>query len=104
MAPGSVVAREGEEVRPGQVLGRLGSSGNSDAPHLHFQVMDSASVLNTNGLPFVFDRLTYQGRLMGTLDSVGDTLFSGETPAIDAHGAGSRTLQMPLTLDLIGLG
>jgi hypothetical protein len=64
--------------------------------------MDSASGLNTNGLPFVFDRVTYQGQLMGTLDSVEDTLFSGEAPAIDAHGAGPRRRQMPLTLDLIG--
>ena len=39
--------------------------------------MDSASVLNTNGLPFVFDQMTYQGQLVGTLDSVVDTLFSG---------------------------
>jgi murein DD-endopeptidase MepM/ murein hydrolase activator NlpD len=102
MAPGSVVVSEGDEVRPGQVLGRLGSSGSSDAPHLHFQVMDSASALNTNGLPFVFDQMTYQGQLVGTLDSVVDTLFSGQAPTIDTRDAGPRMRQMPLTRDLIG--
>jgi hypothetical protein len=81
----------------------LGSSGNADAPHLHYHVMDSACALNTNSLPFVFDQMTYQGQLMGTLDSVGDTLSSGEAPTIDARGAGPRTLQMPLTLNLTGL-
>jgi murein DD-endopeptidase MepM/ murein hydrolase activator NlpD len=80
MAPGSIVVSEGDEVRAEQVLGRLGSSGNADAPHLHYHVMDSACALNTNSLPFVFDQMTYQGQLMGTLDSVGDTVSSGEAP------------------------
>lgn len=102
MAPGSVVVREGDRMQRGQVLGKLGSSGNSDGPHLHFQIMDSASILNTNGLPFVFDQITYQGQLAGTLDSVNDPLFSGQVPTINARGAGRRAAQMPLTLDLIG--
>lgn len=102
MAPGSVVVRKGDNVQRGQVLGKLGSSGNSDGPHLHFQIMDSASFLNTNGLPFVFDQITYQGQLTGTLDSVDDTLFSGKVPTINARRVGHRTAQMPLTLDLIG--
>jgi murein DD-endopeptidase MepM/ murein hydrolase activator NlpD len=102
MAPGSIVVSEGDAVRPGQVLGRLGNSGSTDGPHLHFQIMDSASALNTNGLPFVFDQMTYQGQLVGTLDSVGNTVFSGQAPTIDMRDAGPRMRQMPLTLDLIG--
>ena len=30
--------RTGESVRPGQVVGLLGSSGNSTGPHVHFEV------------------------------------------------------------------
>ncbi len=42
------------------VLGKLGNSGNSSAPHLHFHVSEifdtqNASGLNGNGLPFVFE-------------------------------------------------
>ncbi len=101
LAPGSIVVRKGEQVQQGQVLGKLGNSGNSDGPHLHFQITDSGSFLNTNGLPFAFDRMTYQGQVTGTLDSAGNTIFSGEPPTIDTQGAGSRTAQMPLTLDLV---
>lgn len=102
IAPGSAAVRKGDMVQRGQVLGKLGSSGNSDGPHLHFQITDSSSFLNTNGLPFVFDRMTYQGHLSGTLDSAGNTIFSGETPTIDTQDVGRRTAQMPLTLDLVG--
>jgi hypothetical protein len=63
--------------------------------------MDSASSVNSNGLLFVFDQLTYQGHLVEELDSVVETLFSGKIPTIDTGGAGRRTLHMPLTLDLI---
>ena len=36
------------------MLGLLGNSGNTDAPHLHFHVMDGPSPLLANGLPYVF--------------------------------------------------
>lgn len=99
--PGSIVVREGDTVQQGQVLGKLGNTGNSDGPHLHFQIMNSDSFLNTNGLPFVFDQMTYQGHLPGTLDATGNTLASGKTPTIETQRAGRRTSQMPLTLDLV---
>ncbi len=66
--PGSITVRIGDRVRAGQVLGRLGNAGNSDAPHLHFQVCDGAGPLGTrnetlfcNGLPFVFSTYTLLG-------------------------------------------
>ena len=39
LQPGSLRAHPGQRVRPGEVLGLLGNSGNSTGPHLHLQVM-----------------------------------------------------------------
>ena len=41
----------GSEGQRRTVLGLLGNSGNSTAPHLHFHVMDTGSVLGSEGLP-----------------------------------------------------
>ena len=50
-----------EMVRPGQVIGLLGNSGNSDAPHLHFHLGDAPSPLGTEGLPFLIARFEKLG-------------------------------------------
>jgi murein DD-endopeptidase MepM/ murein hydrolase activator NlpD len=42
-------------VRRGDVLGKVGNTGNSQAPHLHLHVMDGPSPLLANGIPYVFD-------------------------------------------------
>jgi murein DD-endopeptidase MepM/ murein hydrolase activator NlpD len=54
LAPGSVAVTSGQQVRAGEVLGRVGHSGNSTAPHLHFQLMDSADPLRARGIPCAF--------------------------------------------------
>jgi murein DD-endopeptidase MepM/ murein hydrolase activator NlpD len=64
--PGSVRVKEGDRVRRGDVLGLVGSSGNSLAPHLHFHVMDGPLSLASNGLPYVVDAFTVTGRSAGT--------------------------------------
>jgi murein DD-endopeptidase MepM/ murein hydrolase activator NlpD len=61
--PGSVRVRVGQKVRAGAVLGRLGNSGNSSAPHLHFHVMDGASVLGSEGVPYVLRRFKLAGKI-----------------------------------------
>lgn len=53
--PGSIKVRKGDRVQPGQEIGLLGNSGNSDAPHLHFHLGDAPSPLGTEGLPFLID-------------------------------------------------
>ena len=52
----SICVKEGQEVKTGEVLGRVGHSGNSTAPHLHFHLMDSADLLTGNGVPCAFKR------------------------------------------------
>jgi hypothetical protein len=66
LQPGSIPVREGERVTTGQLVGRLGNSGNSTAPHLHFQLSDGSDALTSTSLPFVFGRYT----LVGTVDAV----------------------------------
>lgn len=56
MQPGSVRVKAGDRVRRGEVLGLVGNSGNSQAPHLHLHVVDGSSPLASNGIPYVFDR------------------------------------------------
>ena len=53
---GSVAVTLGEEVKKGQVLGKVGHSGNSTAPHLHFHLMDNADLLKAKGIPCVFEK------------------------------------------------
>jgi murein DD-endopeptidase MepM/ murein hydrolase activator NlpD len=64
--PGSVRVKEGQQVKRGDVLGLVGSSGNSLAPHLHFQVMDGPLPLASNGLPYEVDSFAVTGRGAGT--------------------------------------
>jgi Peptidase family M23 len=61
LQPGSVRVKVGDRVRRGQVLGRVGNSGNSTEPHLHFHVSDASSPLGSEGVPYAFD--TFQQRL-----------------------------------------
>ena len=53
---GSVAVRSGETVRTGQQLGRVGSSGSSWVPHLHFHVMRDG--IEGPGVPVKFENLT----------------------------------------------
>jgi hypothetical protein len=50
MARGSLVVRPGDEVSAGQRLGRVGLSGDTEFPHLHFTVREGSKVVD----PFAY--------------------------------------------------
>jgi hypothetical protein len=66
MQPGTIQVRVGQRVAAGQLLGLVGNSGNSVAPHLHFQVTDRSSSLAANGLPYEIKDFQITGRSPGT--------------------------------------
>jgi len=63
MVNGSVRVKAGDTVTEGQVIGLMGNTGNSDAPHLHFQVItDNPAVLGGEGYPIVYRSFDVTGR------------------------------------------
>jgi len=57
LKPGSVLVRVGQSVGAGEPIGRLGSSGNSTEPHLHFQLCDRPTPLQCAGIPIAFKQI-----------------------------------------------
>lgn len=60
LQPGSVRIEVGAQVKAGDVIGKLGSSGNSTEPHLHFHVCDESDPLMCAGIPVAFSNVTIQ--------------------------------------------
>lgn len=57
MRPHSATVKVGARVHRGQVIGRLGNSGNSTAPHLHFHLTNAPEFIFADGEPYVFARM-----------------------------------------------
>ena len=66
LQPGSLRVHSGEKVHPGQVIGLVGNTGNSLAPHLHFQLMAEPSSLASNGLPYALDSFEVSAQIPST--------------------------------------
>jgi len=56
LQPGSLRLKVGDRVRRGQVLARVGASGDAREPHLHFEVTTSSKLLAGEGVPYLIDR------------------------------------------------
>jgi murein DD-endopeptidase MepM/ murein hydrolase activator NlpD len=84
---------EGDHVGRGQVLGRLGNSGNTTGPHLHFHVMDAPLALGADhNLPYVIDSFRYRG------------YFEDDGTPVISKNPQSREDELPLTQSVVDFG
>lgn len=97
---GSITVVPGQHVHLGQVIAKLGNSGNTSAPHLHIHVMNAPSALGADGLPFTFSHLSVAGHLDAarwySTTGIDGVWRSGPPAAPDP-----RTNQFPLDLNII---
>ena len=64
LQPGSVAVSTGDRVTAGQLLGRVGNSGNSSEPHVHLHLQDSTRPYFGEGIPFHFHGYRQEGRFV----------------------------------------
>lgn len=99
LAPGSVAVKAGQRVRRGDVLGRVGTSGNSSEPHLHFQVTDGSSTFASNGLPYLLSRFVV--REQGVSTAAFDKAIIDGKPLARETRANAADGERVLPLDLL---
>jgi hypothetical protein len=66
MQPGSVMLKKGDAVKQGQVVGKMGNSGDANMPHLHYQLTTGGLLFASDALPFHFENLPSRTFTRGT--------------------------------------
>jgi hypothetical protein len=97
LQPGSLRVKRGDRVSRGQIIGLLGNTGNTDAPHLHFHIMDGPSPLASDGLPFVFTSFTGQG----VVTDLGPVFAGQMAPMNESALVGGHVNELPLDNQVI---
>jgi murein DD-endopeptidase MepM/ murein hydrolase activator NlpD len=72
---GSIVVKVGQKVKAGQALGKVGNSGNTSDPHVHWHLANKAGLSRGSGLPIRFGPLLVNGKRVDDARPVrGDTI------------------------------
>jgi hypothetical protein len=82
---GSVAVGNGDQVTKGQVVGKMGNSGMSMGPHLHFQLSNGPDPLVAESVPYVIDKFT----LIGNAAEAFKSPDGKYVPGIPTHVTGS---------------
>jgi len=98
---GSLLVKPGDKVTKGQVIAKLGNTGNSNASHMHFQLMNGPSVLGSDGVPYVLDTFSYDGQVAPELIFAADDYLSGNFAPGRLPTPEPRTDELPLALAIV---
>ena len=101
MISGSLKVKPGDKVKRGQVIGHLGNTGNANASHLHFQLMDGPSLLEADSLPYAFERFDFDGQVAPQQIADADDYLSGTFLQGKLSRSEARTNELPLNLAII---
>jgi hypothetical protein len=99
----SVTVKRGDRVKRGQVLGKLGNTGNTSAPHLHFHLMDGPSVLGSNGIPYLLGSFALAGQIPAEKFAASSGV-EGDWGVGAMQPGSSREDQFPMDLAIINFG
>jgi murein DD-endopeptidase MepM/ murein hydrolase activator NlpD len=58
----SIIVKQGQKVKQGQLLGLCGNSGNSSEAHLHFHIQNVEEMNTATGVKCYFDKLKVNGQ------------------------------------------
>jgi hypothetical protein len=98
---GTLKVKIGDTMKKGDTIAELGNTGNSNASHLHFQLMDGPSLFSADALPYVIDQFTYVGQVPPALLEAADDYISGSFLPASPPAPQPRTDELPLVLAIV---
>jgi len=96
LQPASIRVKVGDRVKQGQPLAKLGNSGNTTGPHLHFHVMDGISPLASQGVPYVLSAFTLVGQAHEIPDGQEEKLYAAPMKIDPLPPPAARAREYPM--------
>ena len=98
---GSLKVKPSDTVKAGDQIAELGNTGNANASHLHLQMMNGPSLVNSDGLPYVIDGFEFDGQVDPDLFIKTDYFMSGNFGSGRLSQPEPREDELPLAFTII---